>query len=420
MRKTFRGYYRPTKEEFSKLWETCIFSFDANILLDIYRFSQEGRKKFLRILKAASDRIIIPYQAAKEYQNKRLNVIKDQEDAYDKIIEILQKSLNTNEKKLNSFKKHPSIKVENIISDLKILYNALNSNLKEKQKNHPKLFNNDYLREELTDLLTDEKIGKPYTQEEMKKIQKDCEYRFKNKIPPGYKDSSKKENKCGDLILWHQLIDIAKEKKQPIIFVTGDHKEDWWWKPTGKTAGPHPELIEEMYNKAKVHFYMYKTDQFIKFATKYFFEEKVDPQFMEEVKNVMYEGTPDITLTIDQELDIGSLQSNLRRYYVALSNEIFHVESGLNEIKNGKYIIKFDFDEIRGDLKDINNNFKKYVNLNRTLRSKLSNNFVDAPSIQIIEKLKSQIEKLKNEENELRYRIARLNIRFYENIDTRE
>lgn len=435
MRETFRGYYRPTNNEFSELWKNCIFSFDANILLNIYRYSPEGRKKFMHILNEASNRIIIPYQAAKEYQNNRLEVIKDQEDAYDKIIRRLQKSFDTNVKELNSFKRHPLINVENIINDLEILYNAIESNLQEKKECHPDLFVKDDLRDELTELLNDEKIGKPCTPEEIEKILEKCKDRFENKIPPGYKDSSKDENKCGDLILWYQLINIAKNTGLPLIFVTDDKKEDWWWIYAGKTIGPRPELIEEMYNKAGVPFYMYKTDQFMELALNHFFKED-DPKFMEEVKNVMYKGTPNTSLAkLDQELDIGSLQTNLGGYRGALSSEIVDMEYRLDRIENGEYVTKSDFDEIKEDLEDINDNFKEYVNLNMTLRNKLNNNLfevsilrmkmeedtslVRAPTIQRIENLENQIKNLEKDEYELKYRINSLNRQFYENADTK-
>ena len=44
MRKTFPGYYRPTEAEFRRLWDKCIFVLDANVLLNLYRYSEETRK----------------------------------------------------------------------------------------------------------------------------------------------------------------------------------------------------------------------------------------------------------------------------------------------------------------------------------------------------------------------------------------
>ncbi|MEQ8996136.1 MAG: PIN-like domain-containing protein [Coleofasciculus sp. B1-GNL1-01] len=50
MRDLFPGYYQPTPEEFETLWQEAIFSFDANILLNIYRYSAETRERLFEII----------------------------------------------------------------------------------------------------------------------------------------------------------------------------------------------------------------------------------------------------------------------------------------------------------------------------------------------------------------------------------
>ena len=40
MRKTFRGFYQPGKKEFQELWNSCLFVLDANVLLNMYRYSE--------------------------------------------------------------------------------------------------------------------------------------------------------------------------------------------------------------------------------------------------------------------------------------------------------------------------------------------------------------------------------------------
>src|SRR5208337_899092 len=91
--------------------------------------------------------------------------------------------------------------------------------------------------------------------------------RFIDRIPPGYKDEQQKEGqrRFGDVVLWFQLLDIAKERKKPVIFVTADSKEDWWT----KEGRPRPELIHEMFLDAKVTFHMYKPAQFVTYAGKF-------------------------------------------------------------------------------------------------------------------------------------------------------
>ena len=60
----------------------------------------------------------------------------------------------------------------------------------------------------------------------------------------------------GDLILWFQIIDYAKEKKCPIIFVTNDVKEDWWQQEKDdKTKDtPRHELLYEFKDKTSQNF----------------------------------------------------------------------------------------------------------------------------------------------------------------------
>ena len=64
MKKNFPGFYRPTKEEFAELWATCIFVVDANVLLNLYRYTSKTADQLIGILKDISDRLWIPYQAA--------------------------------------------------------------------------------------------------------------------------------------------------------------------------------------------------------------------------------------------------------------------------------------------------------------------------------------------------------------------
>lgn len=93
------------------------------------------------------------------------------------------------------------------------------------------------------------------------------ERRYQNKIPPGYKDARKGgDQQYGDLILWLQVIDQAKESGKPIVFVTDDRKDDWWLNFKGKTIGPLPELIDEIRQEANVLFHMYTPDLFMSWA----------------------------------------------------------------------------------------------------------------------------------------------------------
>lgn len=71
----------------------------------------------------------------------------------------------------------------------------------------------------------------------------------------------------------------------PIIIVTDDVKEDWWWRHEGKIVGPSPELVDEIRSKAGVDFYMYVSDQFMEYAREYL-NQQVDQGAIDEIREV--------------------------------------------------------------------------------------------------------------------------------------
>ncbi|MGZ3624468.1 MAG: PIN-like domain-containing protein [Ktedonobacteraceae bacterium] len=78
MQELFPGYYRPTKEEFSTMWQQCIFVFDANVLLNIYRYTPQTREELFDIFEQLKERSWLPNQAMLEYFENREEVISQQ------------------------------------------------------------------------------------------------------------------------------------------------------------------------------------------------------------------------------------------------------------------------------------------------------------------------------------------------------
>ena len=112
--------------------------------------------------------------------------------------------------------------------------------------------------------------------------------RYSQELPPGFEDKDNPEKKgikiYGDLILWFQIIDMAKEKKLPVILVTNETKKDWWWKPpSSKQIGPRPELISEFNRNTKEIFYMYALDKFLMYSNKYL-KTSIKKEYIEEVE----------------------------------------------------------------------------------------------------------------------------------------
>lgn len=285
MKSKFPGYFKLTDEEINNLWENALFVFDANILLNLYRYSDETRDDFFKILEKIKDRIWIPHQSANEFFDNRLNVISQQEKSY----EEATNSLKAIENEFKNSRQHPFI-TPKLLKKFSTLSKEICEQLSQSKDFHNKRINQDDILDKI-EALFNEKVGDEYEKEKLDEIYKEGEIRFLDKIPPGYKDSGKKDEtskdvrKFGDLIVWKQILDKSNELKQGIILVTDDRKEDWWIRFKGKTLSPRPELKKEFLDETKQSFHMYQSDRFLEFATKYLNEE-INANAIQEIREL--------------------------------------------------------------------------------------------------------------------------------------
>ncbi|OIM97954.1 hypothetical protein BFR57_09515 [Idiomarina sp. MD25a] len=288
MKALFPGYFKESDDDLREIWGKAVFVFDANILLNMYRYSESTRKDFFGLLGEIQDRIWIPHQAADEYFENRLNVINDQESSYDKTIN----EMDALHQKFESNRQHPFVSQE-LAKQLKELFIEIERELKDSKKIHSDRINEDPIKEKLAQLF-DGKVGSPYSDERLGELCKEGSERYKQGIPPGFKDAKKSEGsddlqsqrrKFGDFIVWQQTIEMAQSRKAGVILVTDDTKEDWWKKSNGKTIGPRPELTKEFIEKTSQKFQMYRADTFLNYAAE-FLDRDISPETVEEITQV--------------------------------------------------------------------------------------------------------------------------------------
>lgn len=302
MKSMFEIYYKPTADEIKGLWKECIFVFDANVILNLYRYTSSTREQFISIMEKLSERIWLPHQAALEYQSNRISVILEHKDVYKNIENtILDESdgfLKSLEEKLSIYKKLRIINTKDITSKFNVIIDGIRKEISQKESEYPDLLDVDLIRDKLS-ILFNEKIGVPYDQTKLKEIHAEGIKRYEVKKPPGYKDEKDKKGKVkyykdleisdmfGDLIVWNQILDMAEETRKPIVFITDDAKEDWWQIVKGKTIGPRLELLNEFNEKVGTQFYMYQPDRFTEFAQE-FLKEQINTKAVQEIKELRY------------------------------------------------------------------------------------------------------------------------------------
>lgn len=278
MKKTFYAYFRKSDKELSELWENAFFAVDANVLLNLYRYSDETRKALLDALSNKGKNLFLPHQVGLEFVKNRFKIIDDQARKYDSTISNVKKLEET----LKAKREHPFISQNKLGKFLKASTELIH-NLEESKNNLPKIEQGGTLLDEVSQLF-EGKTGEPLT-EEWEAFEKDAKSRYEREIPPGYKDATKGgTHQYGDLIIWKQLIAFAKEKKRAVIFITDDRKEDWWIIHSGKTICTRPELLEEFKKETQQDFLMYTVERFLEFGAK-LRQEEIDPTVIAEVKD---------------------------------------------------------------------------------------------------------------------------------------
>ncbi len=228
----------------------------------MYRYSRETVTAYFDVLNELKKKkqLWVPYQVGYEFYENRINVISEYEKSYDEILSLLEKAKSDIETK---YKEHPFLNLCEIKENINKGLSGVETKIKQAKKSHPKWLEKDEVLEKLNQLFKGN-IGNNYNEQELGEIKKEGKERYEKKIPPGFKDSKKNENKkYGDLILWYQIIDKAKESKKPIILISGDVKEDWWLEKDGKRLMPLPQLKKELYDKAGVDFHIYTADRFL-------------------------------------------------------------------------------------------------------------------------------------------------------------
>ena len=279
MKSTFKEYYQYTEQEFKALWKNCLFVFDTNALLNMYRYSRETVDAYFRVLTKLREKrqLWIPYQVGYEFHEERINVISEYEGSYDAILSVLEEARSEIKRK---YKHHPFLDLERINQEIE----STEAAIKKTKGKHPKWLENDDVLERITGLFKGN-VGENYDETKLCEIKKEGTERYDKKIPPGFRDDKKDDNKkFGDLILWYQIIDKANESEKPIVFISGDVKGDWWLEKNGKRIMPLPQLRKEMYEKAKVDFHIYTPDRFLKWNETD--ENKIDDRTIKEVRRI--------------------------------------------------------------------------------------------------------------------------------------
>ncbi len=345
MKNLFSEYVPLEQVAFESLWQNCLFVFDTNVLLNFYRYSDASSLELSETINFYGDRVWIPYCVGHEFFEGRLGVIGEQIKNYSEAIRDLQRVKNT----LANRKGHPFV-TEKSFSEFDSIVKKIEEEFSEREGILSKLTTQDNIAKKVTELF-ENRVGQPYTVDVLNALYKEGVERYKSHKPPGYKDSSKPEpSRYGDLVIWKQVIDKAKQEQKPVLFISDDEKEDWILKSSGKTVGPLPELVREFLECTGQRFHIYSTFSFLKFS--YDFRKRaVNQPILDEVQyignNAQKQGseTKDEThlITCDLNLNAGS---SLNPIVDRLQSQGYYLNTDSIGINEARISVKVPFKDL--------------------------------------------------------------------------
>jgi hypothetical protein len=268
----FNGYWRRSPEDYKFAVENYTIVLDANVLLELYRFTRQAREELIKILEQLQERVWVPHQAAAEYYLHRSDAIRDHLRLYASVPENLDSYRDKVIAEVSSFARRCSLSDEqrrNLAAPIDEAFRVVAQSIGEYAAAFDltldSVVQEDPVLQALSRIL-DGRVGDAFTEADSVALIEEYKCRAAAEVPPGYKDVRKSENAYGDYFIWEQTLRMASSSSKGVLLVTNDLKDDWVRRQAGFVVGARPELIAEMEDRAHVDFMITHLGAFLKTA----------------------------------------------------------------------------------------------------------------------------------------------------------
>ncbi|MGQ7249565.1 PIN-like domain-containing protein [Halomonas sp. V046] len=364
MKNKFPGFVPKDEACIKEIWNSAIIVLDANVLLNIYRYSPDAKAELLDLFRKMKCRLWVPHRVLEEFFTNRLKVISDQIKLYNNSLA----ELRSFREKLDAKRSHPFVSPE-VQEDLHASFEKLNGDLESGMKSYEKLLTDDGALAEIVDLFTD-CVGDSPEAGELDGLISEGERRYENKTPPGYKDwvkdkvggtLSEKISAYGDYIVWTQLLKGVEGLGRPVIFVTDDQKEDWWEIANGKLISARPELVQEFYSASGQDILFYTPERFLSRASVEFdvAEESSLAEETKQISRVNHVHSHSVNAgKIEEDLSESGRRGTINHEYLYPNGKVMKLRSKLDELYVKKSELQLEREKVRSEI--IKNKFWRY------------------------------------------------------------
>ncbi|PSU23149.1 PIN-like domain-containing protein [Photobacterium kishitanii] len=246
MRLGYYGFDTTIEEHHKKIAEivqnkTTLIFFDTNILAYLYKLHANARNEFYAWSDSVinDDRLFLPGWAASEYSNRV---------TADKLGEYTNKNNNNVSPEKAKKMYHALYQMASLFVDDDILVDSQFKGSREQfldeflstinsLDKYTRAFKTQFkvgdVHNEITKHFSEVVLNSNLT-ELCAKANREGDTRFEHRLPPGFKDGGKGENRFGDLIIWYEILSKSKELKEKfdhVLFLSNDEKLDWVYAP---------------------------------------------------------------------------------------------------------------------------------------------------------------------------------------------
>ena len=253
----FEGFRVLAGTDIDHALRSAVVAVDANVLLNLYRYNARTTQDLLAVLESFGDRLVVPHQAIREFHRNRLTAVGNPEGAAAEARGALAKNSKSTVDALGRWAKQVALD-DSELTRLRTAVEALFAELgdaiggAEPDRIHAATpAASDRILSRLSAMLAGRVMPRP-SDEAWNEWIAEGQRRVDEQLPPGYLDAEKvdrlPEGAAGDFLVWVQACEAARERGLDLVIVTGDEKEDWWWRYRNVVLGPRPELTQEFFD----------------------------------------------------------------------------------------------------------------------------------------------------------------------------
>jgi hypothetical protein len=293
----FPGYRLPPDEELNEALRAALVVIDANVLLNLYRYNESTRDDLLGVLQKVEDRLWVPHQVMTEFWRNRVGVLASRGSATVQALDALGKQQRASADTIRQWAKSVAAEAEfqgQLLDKIEALYAEIEDGIHAQAPASSQSMGGvlaDPVLDELQDLL-EGKVGRKPVAAEWDAAVKEGNERAERHEPPGYLDAGKAdtdlpEGAAGDYLVWVQATDEGSQRDLDVLLVTGDEKEDWWWRYRSEFLGPRIELVAEYKAQGGHQLYMMRPIDLLKRSSA--LQVSVRQESVEDVERVSRE-----------------------------------------------------------------------------------------------------------------------------------